>query len=509
MVGLSQSFRAAVPTMKKGNTSLAIACLLGSSWSCSVDSLPPLGEVIVHVDTDLPAPSVAGRLRIDLYDESGRWFETRDLARPNADDWPVSFSVYVEETVSKRVWVRLRVYPEGKVRSYRGERFQDWPDVLISPSGGDGAPRLLDEGQDVTPADEPAPLLTVDRLVLIEVPREARRHAVVVLRGACAGTMPRFAEPPGAGPVLGQASSCVEEAQQRVEVAVESLFDTPPTGRSQQGVWSSETCDGSGGGARACITGGAMVLGNASLLFSGHADAAPERVIAVTRFLIDENEVSVGDFRAALEQGFVPPEMPTANDGPLSAEEDEACTFTTSASDRESYVLNCVTWDTARALCRFRGGDLPTEAQWEFAATQEGRDRKTAFPWGNEDPGCNEVLFGRMELADLPGYCQSRGLGPVPLGMDDARDVTPSGVHGLAGRMSEWMRDGGASYADACWADSVVNPWCAPEGKDERSVRGGTWGSPLPTLVSTFRLSREQGERSNLIGLRCAYEAAP
>jgi hypothetical protein len=93
--------------------------------SCAKD-LPPYGQVLVIVDTDVPAPAFAGRLRVDLYDERGAWTDSSDFPRPNPADWPTSFSLYTTAE-RRRVLVRLRAYPEGKVRDYLGERFAPRP----------------------------------------------------------------------------------------------------------------------------------------------------------------------------------------------------------------------------------------------------------------------------------------------------------------------------------------------------------------------------------------------
>ncbi len=470
--------------------------------SCGVDPLPPLGEVVLFVHTDLPSPRIAGRLRIDLYDTDGHWFLSRDLARPNADDWPPSFSVYSEDPSPKHVWVRLRVYPEGKVRDYLGERLQDWPEVLSPDADGSGLPRLILDGIDETPATEPDPLLSVDRLLLLQIPSEQRVYVGVTLRGACAGTMPSF----GQGPVPGEARSCVDVAQQREAVIAEPVSSTPPA--IDKTSWLDAPCERSGDPGPLCVAGDVMVFGNRFLVFGDFTDAAPERLVGIPRFRMDAQEVTVGRFRDALRRGFVAPDPVTPLDEPLSPTQG-ACTFTSAPGDREDYPLNCVTWATARAFCVFEGGDLPTEAQWELAVTQEGRDVKTPYPWGQDDPACGEVVFGRAELAGTEGYCAQNGWGPVALGVQDARDVSPSGLRGLAGGVSEWVRDAGEGYEHPCRATSVVNPWCDLEGAPNRVVRGGAWASPPPTLVGTFRFTRPASTRSDFVGFRCVVEDEP
>src|SRR5262249_13844621 len=111
--------------------------------------------------------------------------------------WPPSFSVYVEDpNTSRDVLLRLRVYPEGKVRDYRGERFLAVPprgmpaDPVTSgpPPPGEG-PRLLRDGLDITPETEPLPNLAIDQLLRLRVEPGVRGRVDVLLRGECVGTM--------------------------------------------------------------------------------------------------------------------------------------------------------------------------------------------------------------------------------------------------------------------------------------------------------------------------------
>lgn len=63
---------------------------------------PPLGEAVLVVDTDLPVPALAGRLRVDLFTTDGTWYAARDLALPHASDWPASFAVALADGEAAR-----------------------------------------------------------------------------------------------------------------------------------------------------------------------------------------------------------------------------------------------------------------------------------------------------------------------------------------------------------------------------------------------------------------------
>ncbi|MCB9112050.1 MAG: SUMF1/EgtB/PvdO family nonheme iron enzyme [Anaerolineales bacterium] len=90
-------------------------------------------------------------------------------------------------------------------------------------------------------------------------------------------------------------------------------------------------------------------------------------------------------------------------------------------------------WDQAKTYCNWRGGDLPTEAEWEKAA--RGTDGRS-YPWRDgEVIGCDKANY-------LGGV--NRGNGCV----GDTTKVgiyefgkSPYGIYDLAGNVMEWTAD--------------------------------------------------------------------
>lgn len=458
---------------------LLAACSATSCEALEPAPLPPRGEVLVVVDTDLPVPLVVSRLRIDVTTEDGTRVASRDDARPDARDWPTSFSVYSDDEARPRtLLVRLRAYPDARV----------------GPSG------------------EPDPTVSVDRTVTARLAYGTRGRMRVTLRGACLGR----ASCPEAGP----------------DPVVEPTLDRPTT--SEMGTYERSSCDGvTAGDGKVCIPGGAFLLGDAffrppSTEVVAEVDARPERLVVVSRHLVDRDEVTVSRFRAAVSRGFLVPRAVLANekDGPPDSTLPGVCTWSATPRGREDYPLSCVTWDTARAFCAFEGGDLPTEAQWEWTAVAAGRTRKVTYPWGDEPPTCARAVYGRGVLDATCAPAESdEGLPPAstPNG-----DVTALGVRNLAGSVAEHVRDSFAPFGDPCWTNAPrrdplcelpIPPECAVDVDTfecrvttrgiVKSTRGAAWIDSAFELRAVDRRggNRISKEERGPTGFRCVYPA--
>jgi formylglycine-generating enzyme required for sulfatase activity len=502
-----------------------------AACSPSVKDEPPLGEVLVVVDTDMPVPAFVGRLRVDVYAPDGTWYETRDLARSRVSDWPASFGVYAPDMENERVaLVRLRGYPDGKVRDYRGERFAPVPTRATPDTSPDppatGLPRLVreEDGADITPASEPLPALAIDRLLVVRVRPGVRGAVRVVLRGACVGTMADVAN----------MQSCVDTEHTLVAIDESKLEDpAAPVEPTLAGAFDFSKPCASAARVRTyaddgtprydedvCVPGAMFVFGDPLWRGERSISDVPERVAVVPPFFLDRYEVTVARWRAAVDAGFrtsdgspFPNEQPLAT-APTSLLDGRLCPWSTSPRGREDYALTCLSWASAREFCQFIGGDLPTEVQWEYAAAVAGRPYRTHFPWGNDVPDCTRSIYGRDAPGSPAGGCDddAKSFGPAPIGARERSggDVSLGlGFVGLAGGVLEWARDAWAPLTANCWAASPMNARGCDLVSTERAGRGASWAGARFDVYIGRRSYLGAGDRTPWIGLRCARSAAP
>lgn len=239
-----------------------------------------------------------------------------------------------------------------------------------------------------------------------------------------------------------------------------------------------------------CIPGGVLLLGSPRYAMEDpDLRPTPEQLVVLDPFFLDADELTVGVVTELVAAGLVasPPEQT-----PVSG-----CTY----GGDPLLPMTCIDRATAGALCAALGKRLPTEAEWEYAASNASLE--TRFPWLDEgsEPCAQAVVDQRH------GRCRSTGevLGPIPGGAP--RDVTLLGVRNLAGNVSEWVADDFVPCSDsACWGAEPtlrVNPLCSTNGVPV--VRGASWVD-VPALLDVSLRSGAIAP-SVSIGFRCATTA--
>jgi len=157
-----------------------------------------------------------------------------------------------------------------------------------------------------------------------------------------------------------------------------------------------------------------------------------------------------------------------------------------------------VSWFEADAFARAHGARLPTEAEWERAATWD-RERASArrFPWGEEPPH-HDPATARANLG-------RRLYGPAPAGAYP-HGAAASGCLGMLGDVWEWTASDFTGYAGF-----VAHPYREYSevffGGPYKVLRGGSWATSHHVASPTFRNWDHPQRRQIFAGLRIAKDA--
>jgi iron(II)-dependent oxidoreductase len=150
-----------------------------------------------------------------------------------------------------------------------------------------------------------------------------------------------------------------------------------------------------------------------------------------------------------------------------------------------------VNWYEAEAYCRWAGRRLPTEAEWEMAATLEpATGRKRRFPWGDGPP--------TPETASL----DYRAGGTVDVRALPAGD-SPAGCRQMIGNVWEWVADTFQPYPG--FVCDPYQEYSRPYFGEKKVLRGGAWTTRSRLIRSTWRNFYKRHRRNVFAGFRtCA-----
>jgi serine/threonine-protein kinase len=221
------------------------------------------------------------------------------------------------------------------------------------------------------------------------------------------------------------------------------------------------------------VVGGPFFVGN------------PTRPVDVGGFRIDRTEVANAEYLQCVEAGgCAPPEWKEST----AHEEYEGL-----LGDRQPVVG--VTWTQASDYCAWRSGRLPTEVEWERAATWSpyatGAADKRPWPWGTAPPSCELANYqacrtGTRDVSEL------------------SKGASAYGLLNMVGNVWEWTA---TDHYLGFKKKGIGGVFQKKTLRIDRVLKGGGYNASASDLSPTGRFHASEESASPLYGFRCAYDA--
>lgn len=267
---------------------------------------------------------------------------------------------------------------------------------------------------------------------------------------------------------------------------------------------------------KALVPSGSFIMGTQDL--RGWASEKPQHEVYLDEFEIDVHEVTneqyVNFLNEALknelvkyEDGVVTNSLNpdqiiciTKEKKPLSEIIFNNGSFNVN-NDRKYFPVIYVTWHGANLFANYYGERLPTEAEWEKAASWDGTKKYFYSIQSDTISGSNanfEDSGDPFEFNFTPAT--------TPVGYYS--NNSSYGVYDMSGNVWEWCAD---NYQyDYYFVNNGIE-WKNPEGPEKstmKSLRGGAWNTEFSVTRNTMRLGVNPNEALINTGFRCVKTSA-
>jgi serine/threonine-protein kinase len=225
------------------------------------------------------------------------------------------------------------------------------------------------------------------------------------------------------------------------------------------------------------IPGGRFRMGalkSAQIEGPGAEASQPGPEVELSGFYMQRTEVTNGQFEPYYNElgGDLCPEWKQAYDK-------LALPSVLGPQEARKLPVSFVPWWIADQYARAKGGKLPTEAQWEYAARSGGLNK--LYVWGNGPVPSDPANLRNTRAVEVAHY---------PL------DVTDQGIRDMAGNVREWCRDVSKPYEPSAQVlKDPQNP--PPRDQSDRLkmvVRGGSYLTGVEQNIKTIAREENKGD---------------
>lgn len=245
------------------------------------------------------------------------------------------------------------------------------------------------------------------------------------------------------------------------------------------------------------LPSGSFLMGD----LEGNEDAKVVHKVQVKAFSLSASEVTVTQYQSCVLAG---------NCDPIKFDK-KGCNHR--KSNHENIPINCVSWTEARTFAQWVGGDLPSEAQWEYAARSAGQF--TRYPWGDQKATCTlavmrdeqtnqaKVKDHRKRSKGAQG-CGKGGAWPV---CDKTAGMSTQGLCDMIGNLWEWTLDEYRPHYDQTHQTDLpvcASKTCTDHKGVKRVIRGAGYMTKSSGTTATIRSKSDRAASG--IGFRVALK---
>jgi formylglycine-generating enzyme required for sulfatase activity len=258
-----------------------------------------------------------------------------------------------------------------------------------------------------------------------------------------------------------------------------------------------------------CIPAGGFQMGMDKCTFAGCEKEVNGGNVDLPAYWIDHIEVTNGMFQKfVLATGYVTgAEKSSASEvyGILTPVTGANWRFPqgpgSSITAKANHPVVQMNWYSANAYCKWTGGRLPSEAEWEKSA--RGNDGRL-WPWGNVLPSDQLMNAADKNVPEPQSRTdQDDGFRYTSPAGAFAAGQSPFGLMDMAGNAWEWTR---SVYQDYPYDPNDGREIQTEPGPNDRPVlRGGCWFDDYGSLRSTMRYGGLPQRSTDGTGFRCVY----